>query len=161
VRLASSLFSAMLVYLSLAVAGVATARPLEPNKAFAPSAAVVSTDKGAAIELKYKVTPGYYLYKDRFKFTLAPTGADLAAPAFPEALEIDDPNFGKMAVYKQDFTVTLPVKVTQPGLYRLNIAAQGCAEEGFCYPVFKNGLTVELPVAEVSSKTATKPKTKK
>jgi thioredoxin:protein disulfide reductase len=135
----------MLVYLSLAVAGVATARPLEPKVAFKPAATVSATDKGVMIELKYTIAPGYYLYKDKFKFTLAPTGADLQAAAFPKAIELDDPNFGKTEVFKQDFSITLPVKVTQPGFYRLNIAAQGCAESGFCYPIFKDGLTVELP----------------
>jgi thiol:disulfide interchange protein DsbD len=73
------------------------------------------------INAHFKVADGYYLYKQRIKFTLTP---ELAHTIKLPAGEIkDDPNFGKMEVYHHDFTgvinapgaasATITIKVTR------------------------------------------------
>jgi len=47
---------------------------LEPEKAFQFAARIARPD---AIEVRYRIAPGYYMYRDKFRFSVAPTEAKL------------------------------------------------------------------------------------
>jgi len=83
------------------------------------------------LALEFRVAPGYYLYRDRFRFTAEGGALTLGAPAFSADGEWkDDPTFGRVRVHHEDITVTLPLQ----GRGRLAVRWQGCADAGLCYP---------------------------
>jgi thiol:disulfide interchange protein DsbD len=83
------------------------------------------------LALEFRVTPGHYLYRDRFQFTPADSGLTVGAPAFSSEGEWkDDPTFGRVRVHHDSVMVTLPAS----GSGRLRVRWQGCADAGLCYP---------------------------
>ncbi|HQS43878.1 MAG: thiol:disulfide interchange protein [Methylotenera sp. 24-45-7] len=83
------------------------------------------------INANFKVADGYYLYKQRIKFTLTP---DLAHTVkLPQAEIKDDPNFGKMEVYHHDFTGVISIQGANTTPITIKATYQGCSEKGLCY----------------------------
>ena len=104
---------------------------LEPEKAFAFSARVVAPD---AIEVRYVIAKGYYLYRDKFRFTLEPAAAAAGAPRLPPGIIKKDEFFGEVAVYRDEVRIALPVAAGgQDGRVVLIAVSQGCADVGVCY----------------------------
>lgn len=104
---------------------------LEPEKAFAFSARVVAPD---AIEVRYVIAKGYYLYRDKFRFTLEPAAAAAGAPRLPPGIIKKDEFFGEVAVYRDEVRIALPVTAGgQDGRVVLIAVSQGCADVGVCY----------------------------
>jgi thiol:disulfide interchange protein DsbD len=106
--------------------GGSTDNLLEPEKAFRFSAR--SLDAGS-IEVRFDIAPGYYLYRERFKFSA--DGAKLGAPQFPEGIPHKDEFFGEMHVYRKEVLVRIPVEAAGP--FDLRVTSQGCADAGVCY----------------------------
>jgi thioredoxin:protein disulfide reductase len=52
---------------------------LEPEKAFRFSARLLEPGK---IEVRYDIAPGYYLYREKFKFSAEPASIDVDAPNY-------------------------------------------------------------------------------
>lgn len=97
---------------------------------------------GNQINASFKVAPGYYLYKERIKFVLTPAAEhDINLPAGDIK---NDPNFGKMEVYHQDFTGLISVKDTATGSINIKATYQGCSEKGLCYAPQHKEFTVAL-----------------
>ncbi len=89
--------------------------------------------EGKVITLKWDITDGYYLYRD--KTILKAEGMTLGEPQWPTGAEINDEMFGKQIVYYQ--TLTLPIPFTaQPNakIATLTVTYQGCQVNGICYP---------------------------
>ncbi|PPC83639.1 MAG: thiol:disulfide interchange protein [Methylotenera sp.] len=106
---------------------------LSPDLAFGVSI----QQAGQNIHANFTVAPGYYLYKERTKFEFTP--AQTFEIKFPTADIKNDPNFGKMEVYHQDYTATLLLKNQIGTPTNLKITYQGCSEKGLCYaPQHKN-----------------------
>jgi thiol:disulfide interchange protein DsbD len=104
---------------------------LDPEKAFAFSARVVAPD---AIEVRYVIAKGYYLYRDKFRFTLEPAAAAAGAPRLPPGIIKKDEFFGEVAVYRDEVRIALPVTAGgQDGRVVLIAVSQGCADVGVCY----------------------------
>ena len=104
---------------------------LDPEKAFAFSARVVAPD---AIEVRYVIAKGYYLYRDKFRFTLEPAAAAAGAPRLPPGIIKKDEFFGEVAVYRDEVRIALPVAAgSQDGRVVLIAVSQGCADVGVCY----------------------------
>lgn len=88
---------------------------------------------------RWQVTPGHYLYRDKFAFKVVDeagqTLALLGSPQTPRGETKDDEIFGRVEVFHQDVAVRVPL-VAQPGLRQasLKVTYQGCAEAGLCYP---------------------------
>ncbi|MDP1595696.1 MAG: protein-disulfide reductase DsbD [Methylotenera sp.] len=79
----------------------------------------------------FTVAPGYYLYKERIKFVLTPAiQHEISLPAGDIK---NDPNFGEMEVYHQDFTGVITVKGVQNAAITVKATYQGCSEKGLCY----------------------------
>ena len=70
----------ILLLMSCGLARAAEPELLEPEKAFRFQARVRDE---RSIEVKYQIAPGYYLYRDKFRFTAAPEGVKLGPAQFP------------------------------------------------------------------------------
>jgi thiol:disulfide interchange protein DsbD len=99
---------------------------LEPEQAFRFSA----RELDGAVQVRFVIADGYYLYRDRFRFS-AEGGAKLGPPEFPAALPHKDEFFGEMPIYRNEVTVRIPVQASGP--YELKVVSQGCADAGVCY----------------------------
>lgn len=132
---------------SAAVAGAApttTESLLEPDQAFQPRVQFVAGEN-AGIEVTYRIAPGYYLYRGRFKASAQPA-LPLGDLEEPTGVEIDDPFVGRTRIFRDEVSVRLPlIASAAPGEYRLRLTAQGCAEERFCYRPFAQEAWVRVP----------------
>lgn len=147
---------ARLAFLAALLAGAAAAappasdEPLDPDKAFVPTARLVAGGPGNerhGIDVEYRIEPGYYLYRNRLRFELLPATVLIGPPEMPPGIEVDDPFLGKSAIFRDRVTIHLPfaVSVAKPGRYRVRITAQGCAEERLCYSAFPQEVVVNIP----------------
>lgn len=142
-----------LFVLLLTCSGVAhAAEPelLEPEKAFSFSARVVAPD---AIEVRYVIAKGYYMYRDKFRFTLEPAAAAGGEPLLPPGVIKKDEFFGEVAVYRDEVRITLPLNRDGAGeRVTLTAVSQGCADVGVCYvPVEQKA---DLRLADFSGSSA-------
>lgn len=105
---------------------------LEYDKAFQFSAVPVG---GNAIEVRWKIADGYYMYRDKLAFD-AEAGGRLGAVAIPRGTVKFDENFGKeVETLRHELVVRVPVQaVGAGGALSLVATSQGCADKGLCYP---------------------------
>jgi thiol:disulfide interchange protein DsbD len=108
------------------------------------------------INANFRVADGYYLYKQRIKFTLAPALAHTVK--LPDAEIKNDPNFGKMEVYHHDFTGVINVEGANKKAITIKATYQGCSENGLCYPPQHKTFTIE-PSSASSSIGSSQPNT--
>src|ERR1017187_10318879 len=71
---------------------------LPADQAFGLSVEVC--DKNALLA-NFKVTPGYYLYRDKLIFSLADSKAKIVRIELPKGDTKNDPNFGLIEIYHQ------------------------------------------------------------
>ncbi len=116
---------------------------LEPDKAFRLSTRTVD---GTTLEARWKIAPGYYLYRDKFKFE-ALDGTRLQEPAIPRGKKKDDPLFGAVETYTKSVKIRLPfTRAEGAATARLRITSQGCNEPvGVCYPPIVKEVDFKLP----------------
>lgn len=101
---------------------------LDPAVAFKFSARMEG--KRTAV-VTYDIAPGYYMYRERFKFTA--TGATLGEPQIPPGKVKYDQTFEKdVETYHGAVTIRIPVEGASA--FTLNATSQGCADAGLCYP---------------------------
>ncbi|HET9113424.1 MAG TPA: protein-disulfide reductase DsbD [Burkholderiales bacterium] len=125
----------------LSQAGTAyAANFLEPEQAFKFSAHLIADNR---IEIDYDIAPGYYLYRNKFKFSAE--GATLGTPVFPAGETKQDPNFGTMEIYHRSVAILIPYHLTAAMAFRLQSVAQGCAEAGICYTPITNEARFTAP----------------
>ncbi|WP_173069413.1 protein-disulfide reductase DsbD [Sulfurimicrobium lacus] len=139
------LISALLMLHAL-LAHAGTEDLLEPEQAFKLSAKAL--DAGT-IEVHFQIADGYYLYREKFKFSAEPAGVTLGKPIFPAGQIKQDEYFGKVETYHQSFSFKLPVQLaagTGPNI-TLKVISQGCAEAGVCYPPFAQTVQLTMPAA--------------
>ena len=136
---------ALLGMLLLAGAGSARAQDVvRPEVAFPYT---IEANAGA-IELRFAVLDGYYLYRERFGFATTSPGIRLGAAQFPRGEDHEDEFFGKQEIYRHEFTITVPYERTGAvAAMDFELKLQGCADIGLCYPPQTWPSTVALPVA--------------
>lgn len=132
-----------LAFIVLGVGAVATAQAapdfLPPEQAF--QFAVRAADP-THVEVAFTIAPGYYLYREQFKFAAA--GARLGVVTFPAGKTKFDETFQKTVETYRD-RVTLMVPVDQAGSrFKLTTTSQGCADAGLCYPPMASAAAVSL-----------------
>jgi thiol:disulfide interchange protein DsbD len=141
-------FAALALLLLVLGGGQAVAKTerdfLDPELAFVFSAAMRDP---ATVEIRFKVAPGYYLYRERMAFEAEPAGAAKLGPAvFPDGENKYDPTFEKqMEVYHHDMAVSLPV-AAGASAFTLKVTSQGCADAGICYPPAEHRIVL-TPIA--------------
>jgi thiol:disulfide interchange protein DsbD len=128
---------------------------IEPNseEAFLSPEAAFQLDLSAkdtqSIQANFTVVPGYYLYKERIKFVLAPgTSAEIAGVELPPAEIKNDKNFGKMEVYHHDFKAKVNFANIKNNAIKISATYQGCSEKGLCYAPMTKTFTVDLTTAK-------------
>ena len=123
-------------------AGLPAAPPnlLPPEKAFRLSARALDA---STVEARFDVADGYYLYRDKLRFAIAPVPG--TAFTLPPGIPKHDEFFGDVETYRGAVVVHLPLSRPAPG-QRLTLStdSQGCADVGVCYP--PNPQKVELVV---------------
>lgn len=120
---------------------------LDPDDAFSFFADV---DDQQQITLNWRIAAGYYLYQEKFGVTLIqPQGLTLQDINFPEGKQHKDEIFGDTIVYYGDLTLTqaLSTQLTQATDITINVAFQGCADIGVCYPPMSKEVTLSLLAA--------------
>ena len=123
--------------------------PKEPELLAAEAAFRLSTRMKDAhtAELTFEIAPGYYMYRERFKFE----GAGIGKPVIPRGTVKFDPTFNRnMQTHRDTVAVLVPVKGALP--LQLTVTSQGCADAGVCYPpvvqkVVLDGLASSTPSA--------------
>ena len=106
---------------------------LEPEKAFRFSARMTAPDQ---LEVRYEIAPGYYMYRDKFRFGAEPASISLDASQLPPGKIKKDEFFGEVQIYRGDMRLVLPLTMVGEPVPRftLNAESQGCADIGVCYP---------------------------
>ena len=128
----------MLLFASLQAARAAD-EFLDPNVAFKLAARAVDE---RTVEVTFTVAPGYYLYREQFKFIA--NGATLGTPDIPKGKVKFDETFQKNVETHRDLVrITVPVQQAEPK-FQLLVSNQGCADQGLCYPPMQRGLIVSL-----------------
>lgn len=126
---------------------------LPVHQAFSPK---ISSD-GKQISVRFSVTPKHYIYRDKLALRL-PEGVTASEWAFDQSPTwVDDPTFGKVAVFERDFTATATLSSDVPVNAAANLRWQGCAKAGLCYPPELTAFSVNLsgdaqPKADQSAK---------
>jgi thiol:disulfide interchange protein DsbD len=125
---------------------------LEPDQAFKVGAVATAPDR---IEVIFEVHEGYYLYRDKMKFSV-PEGQSVAlgTPDIPKGEIKNDEYFGKQEVYHHDVTARLPVSRGSLDAFTLPVTVkyQGCAELlGVCFSPITKTFQVEMPRASAVS----------
>ena len=91
-----------------------------------------SYEEGESLRLFWQVLPGYYLYRDKFRFEQAGSEVHVELPGGHLR---QDEIFGEVEVLTGFVEVSLPLVAGTRVYY------QGCAERGYCYPPQKRVLT--------------------
>ena len=99
------------------------------------------------VELQYAIADQYYMYRDRFRFSVNGVPLVLARSKFPAGKMKTDATFGSVVTYRDSVRLLLPLALTSRGTNRsgtepikLDVSSQGCADIGVCYPPLKQTL---------------------
>ncbi|MFI3137550.1 MAG: protein-disulfide reductase DsbD [Methylococcaceae bacterium] len=139
-----TLFSFILLF-NTPLFAVGAENLLRAEQAFKVSATLLSAEQ---LELKWDISEGYYLYRDKIVVVSKTPDVTLGAPVLPMGKTKYDDNFGDMVVYRNNATVIIPLTHTaNVASFTIQVQHQGCADVGVCYPPQKNVFTLNLPAA--------------
>ena len=137
-------------------AGASEPELLEPEKAFRFSARLLDASQ---VEVRYEIAPGYYMYRDKFKFVANSPSITVDASQLPPGKIKKDDYFGEVQTYRGEQRFVLPVKglVAPAAGFTLKAESQGCADIGVCYPPLEQTAALVLasftPAAAASGQT--------
>lgn len=116
---------------------------LDPDKAFIVSAKSVSEN---IIIVQWQIAEGYYLYKDKFQFSLSGNDLAVADVKLPEGKLKNDPDFGNVWVnyHNVDAQLTIQRKDAVASTVDLLVKYQGCKEDVLCYPPVSKTLVINF-----------------
>jgi len=145
----------VLLLMLSAVAHGAESDLLEPDKAFRFSARLKDE---RTIEVNYQIAPGYYLYRDKFRFALQPAGR-LGEAQMPAGRKHRDEFFGEVETYRGSLSLVLPIEQSDAGAGMLTLVAtsQGCADVGVCYVPHEQKARLQLAGAGLGPAAAAAP----
>ena len=118
---------------------------LPPEQAFPGGAVALGPER---IEASWEIAEGYYLYQHRLAVTTTTPGVVLGEPILPPGAEKEDEFFGRVVTYRTRVAAQIPVLKRPPGAtpVMLDLASQGCADLGICYPPMSQPVAIELPL---------------
>jgi thiol:disulfide interchange protein DsbD len=131
------------MFLGLAAPGAAqlfkTDELLEPEKAFRFSAR--TSERG--VEVEFAIANGYYMYRDKFRFSAEGNPAvKLGTAQFPAGARHKDEFFGEVETYRKGVRIVVPAQ--GEGRFDLKVVSQGCADVGVCYVPMESQATLQL-----------------
>ncbi len=128
------------------------AEPLEPEQAYRYSVQAIDDH---TIEARWDIVDGYYMYREKFRFTAEPSSVKLGDPVFPAGHVKDDEFFGKVETYRDSIAVRIPVEANGATNFTLKAVSQGCWDEGICYPPTPQQAMVDLTKIAAATPIAT------
>jgi thiol:disulfide interchange protein DsbD len=112
---------------------------LEPEKAFRFSARAAAGE----VEVSFAIADGYYMYRDKFRFTAEGNPAvRLGAAQFPAGARHKDEFFGEVETYRRQVRIRIPAQ--GEGRFDLKVVSQGCADVGVCYVPMESQASLRL-----------------
>jgi len=100
----------------------------------------------------FKVTPGYYLYRDKISFSINGNKTRIVRTELPKGESKNDPNFGLIEVYHQSFQAEIFIaNATTAKPLVLTASYQGCSDKGLCYPPIEKTFNIELTQIAVAT----------
>jgi len=126
------------------------------DEAFKP---IIIPVDGNTVEVSFRITPGYYLYKDKISVSTTSENVQLGRLDLPQGKIKVDEFFGESEVYFDDVFATLPLARATPESMELEleVSFQGCAEGGLCYPPTTRTVSTTLPAATAVTDLASLP----
>jgi len=117
---------------------------LDPDQAFAFTATVLDD---ATLQVDWKIADGYYMYRNRIRFSTETPGLELGEAVLPAGTIKDDEFFGKIATFRNQVSATIPVSrsTIAPDTIQLKAVSQGCADIGVCYPPHTQQALLDMP----------------
>ncbi len=115
---------------------------------------------GNTVEVTFRITPGYYLYKDKISVKAISANVQLGKLDLPKGKLKYDEFFGESEVYFDDVFASLPLARATPEAMQLELEVnfQGCAEGGLCYPPTTRLVSTSLSEATAITELALLPK---
>ena len=114
---------------------------LPVSEAFKASATV----KGGQLFIDWNIAPSYYLYKSKFKLTaITPDTRVELAPLYEKGKRQYDDIFQKEVELYYKSTRIQANAAELPNAFELELASQGCADAGLCYPPQKQYIQVDM-----------------
>lgn len=118
---------------------------LQPHEAFALSARALDAQ---TLEARFDVADGYYLYRDKLKFSVDAQGAPASPIELPPGKVKHDEFFGDVQTYRGSVVIRIPLAAANAGKQLTLVAeSQGCADAGVCYPPQRQTLVLDVPAA--------------
>lgn len=114
---------------------------------------IAEVKDGHTLRVSWQIADGYYLYRDRFKFSLSEaSGVELKMPQLPSGKKKQEES-GLADVYYHEVSFDLPLQrsLTGPLSVKLHARFQGCAERGVCYPPIEKLELLDLPADIVTA----------
>jgi thioredoxin:protein disulfide reductase len=128
---------------------------LSPDVAFTYEASVSDPN---LIKLHWQVQDGYYLYRDKFKFSITEGDAQIEQSQLklPAGKVKEDPAFGQVVINTGEFFIDLPLQRSSKDqtAVTLEVRYQGCKDESVCYPPITKFLSLTLPPIIASAEAA-------
>lgn len=123
---------------------------LSPDVAFKLD---INAQNAHHLTASFKIEPGYYLYRERIKFVLAPgSRGSVTSIELPQGDIKNDPNFGNQEVYHHDFDAKINLTHATSDL-KISARYQGCSEKGLCYAPQTKLFNISLPILNTSQGT--------
>ncbi len=119
---------------------------LPPDQAFQLDAII----QEKAVLIRWQIAEGYYLYKEKTavkNISFKEHNQDLD---FPPSITHDDPEFGKVEIYRNALVIKNPLSniSSLPAELTLEVDFQGCADAGLCYPPITKLLQVKTNLGQ-------------
>ena len=114
---------------------------LAPEKAFSLQARIENN----SVIAEYQIAPGYYMYREAFRFDLESDGVSFAEAIVPDGKIKHDEFFGDVEIYRDQVAIQLPLQAEGANLpteIKIKTTGQGCADIGVCYPPLYQTLTM-------------------
>ena len=121
---------------------------LDPDVAFQVD---IYEDAPDHLRVHWTIANGYYLYKNKFRITLADTpGVTIRSVDIPGGDPKHDQFLGDVTVFHHEATAEVALARTGHKAQDITLAVgyQGCAEAGICYPPIKKQLPVTLAATD-------------
>lgn len=95
--------------------------------------------------LEWKIKSGYFLYRDRIHLTVKQNeNFHVGDIHFQKTITKTDKQGKNIEIYRNLLTLPVPVLGSQAGEGILNVAYQGCSDDGFCYPPQSNEIKLSF-----------------
>ncbi len=126
--------------------GTGGGNPLPAASAFSVDLRV---DNANQMAVSWQIAPGYYMYRDKFSFSVDGQTIQLGTPRLPAGVPKYDEHFGDTEVFYNYVEAEVPFSRASPAAANITLTAffQGCQEDGICYPPLQEQIAFLLPAS--------------